>query len=169
MKEFRNKYDRLTTSIATCCNDDDDAGGMDKKDDIFCIIEDYMFFANNNHSENEDEDNRLVFDITDDETGKLHSVARLHIPPFVNEVTDPNDKNKDTNGNKQHNEEEVQSVYPAFDCQGALHYLLGHMNPVDGKFRILADGSEKELFTDYGVHYEPVRKRKGYSKTNSSS
>jgi hypothetical protein len=47
---------------------------------------------------------------------------------------------------------------------GALHYLLGHKNPIDGKFRIRADGKEKELFTDYGIHYEPVRKRKGYSK-----
>jgi hypothetical protein len=47
---------------------------------------------------------------------------------------------------------------------GALHYLLGHMNSIDGKFRIRADGKENELFTDYGIHYEPLRKLKGYSK-----
>lgn len=94
-----------------------------------------------------------MLDITD-ENGNLHSIARQHVAPYVNEVTDPfqnNDTHTDT-----------QSVFMAFDAQGALHYLLGNRYVSDGPFRFPADGTERELFTDYGVDYELVRQRKGY-------
>jgi hypothetical protein len=86
----------------------------------------------NDNGSDDDGDDRLAFDITDDETGRLHSVARFHIPPFVNEVTDPNNNsnnncnsnyNNNSNKNKNHHHEEEQSVYPAFDCQGTYSYM----------------------------------------------
>ncbi|MGK3738139.1 MAG: hypothetical protein ACI90V_004986 [Bacillariaceae sp.] len=78
----------------------------------------------NDDGDDDDDDDRLVFDITDDETGRLHSVARFHIPPFVNEVTDPNNnKNSNSNINSNGNREEEQSVYPAFDCQGTYSHM----------------------------------------------
>ena len=96
-----------------------------------------------NSNDNDDDDDRLVFDITDDESGRLHTVARFHIPPFVNEVTDPNNSknnninissstntntntntnSSNSNENKNHHYEEEQSVYPAFDCQGTYLYM----------------------------------------------
>ena len=48
--------------------------------------------------------------------------------------------------------------------QGALHYLLGHGHGC-GTFQLPADGvTETEIFMDYGVEYESVRVRKGYSR-----
>ena len=96
--------------------------------------------SNSNENDNDDDDDdRLVFDITDDESGRLHTVARFHIPPFVNEVTDPNNSknnnissssssstntnSSNSNENKNHHYEEEQSVYPAFDCQGTYLYM----------------------------------------------
>jgi hypothetical protein len=93
-------------------------------------------------------DEGFVYDITDD-SGDLHSIAKQHIPPYVNEIIDPF--------------LEEQCVYSAFDCQGALHYLLGHMHPIDGNLRLSADGTKREIFTDYGILYETIRQRKGYS------
>lgn len=72
-----------------------------------------MFLTKSGHNSEEDDNNPLVFDITDEETGQLHATARLHIPPFVNEITDPS-----------HTGEE-QSVHPAFDCQGAFKQQRG--------------------------------------------
>jgi hypothetical protein len=86
-------------------------------------------------------------DITDDR-GDLHSVARQHLPPYVNEVTNPF--------------VDPQTVHMAFDGQGNLHYLLGHRHVALGPFRLTADGTERELLTDYGIHYEAVRQEKGY-------
>ena len=103
----------------------------------------YMFVTKtrSNSNDNDDDDDRLVFDITDDESGRLHNVARFHIPPFVNEVTDPNNSknnninissstntntntnSSNSNENKNHHYEEEQSVYPAFDCQGTYLYM----------------------------------------------
>ena len=48
-------------------------------------------------------------------------------------------------------------------AQGALHYLLGNRHLADGPFTVPADGVEREIFTDYGVMYEAVRKQKGYA------
>ncbi len=90
-------------------------------------------------------DNDSYLDITDDRTGELHSLARRHIPPFVNEVQDPM--------------RETPSVHARLDPEGALHYLLGHPEREHGDFFFLANGSEKEIFVDYGPDYEMVVSR----------
>jgi hypothetical protein len=90
-------------------------------------------------------------DITNDD-GDLHDEGRRHLAPYVNEVTDPF--------------RDPQSVFMAFDCQGALHYLLGNRRMSDGPFRFPADGTEREILTDYGVYYEPVRRKKGYGQAS---
>jgi hypothetical protein len=89
-----------------------------------------------------------VLDITDDATGKLHELAARHIPAYVNE----------TDGHT------TPTVFAAHDPEGAVHYLLGHHLENDGPFTIPADGTETEIFIDYGESYENVRVRKNYSR-----
>ncbi len=91
-----------------------------------------------------------VFDITDDLTGELHIDARRHIPPFVNEIS-----------SERH---QVSMVQARYDCEGALHYLLGHAEEANGPLRIEANGIEQEIFVDYGNEYENVRLREGFSR-----
>lgn len=55
-----------------------------------------------------------------------------------------------------------------FDCQGALHYLLGHAEKRHGPFRFSADGKEKEIFVDYGENYEKCRLRNGFPRHEMS-
>lgn len=92
-------------------------------------------------------DHDCYLDITDDCTGELHAVARRHIPPYVNELRDPT--------------REIPSVHARLDPEGALHYLLGHPERDLGDFRFLANGSEEEIFVDYGPDYEMVVSRDG--------
>jgi hypothetical protein len=90
------------------------------------------------------------FDITDDWTGELHDIARRHIPPYVNEICSPL---------------ETPTVHARHDCEGALHYLLGHAGKDDAPFQLRADGkTEIEVFVDYGPKYEKVRLRKGFTR-----
>lgn len=112
----------------------------------------YVFIVRNKSASGGD---YQVFDITDDETGQLHSKARLHIPPFINETVDLYTYQGDTKNNITH----AKNIIPAPDCTGTIHYLLGRL---DRPLRIPSDGHAIELFTDYGIHYEPVRHRKGY-------
>jgi hypothetical protein len=93
-------------------------------------------------------DGDYIYDVTDSLTGGLHPVARRHICPFVNEISDPS--------------HEVESVCPAFDGTGALHLLLGHRRTDDGCL-VLPLHVEREILMDYGTGYEPVRLRQpGY-------
>jgi hypothetical protein len=48
--------------------------------------------------------------------------------------------------------------------EGNVHYLLGIGDTDADKLTIPVDGSEMELFIDYGVLYEDVRLRQGYSE-----
>ncbi len=93
-------------------------------------------------------DSRLVFDITDDETGDLSKVAANNILVFSNE----------TNG------KETPTLFAKTDPEGAMHYYLGHSDCGQGRLLIPADGSEIELKVDYGPNYELVRVRNGYSR-----
>lgn len=49
------------------------------------------------------------------------------------------------------------------DPEGSVHYLLGHTCQHQGSFELAADGSEIELFVNYGEEYERVRIRNNYS------
>jgi hypothetical protein len=82
-----------------------------------------------------------VFDITDNWTGDLHSLASQNVMVYVNE----------TDGKS------VPTVYAAHDPAGAVHYLMGHGEKKHGKFRIPLNGEEIELKIDYGEKYEKVR------------
>jgi hypothetical protein len=91
-----------------------------------------------------------TYDITNDTTGELHDVARRHIPAYVNEICSSVD---------------TATVHARLDCEGALHYLLGHAGRDDTSFRLRADGTtEIEVFVDYGPQYENVRLRKGFTR-----
>lgn len=90
---------------------------------------------------------RLVFDITDDNTGELHNTARHNLVAYVNE----------TNG------KEIPSVKADHDPEGAVHYLLGHSEVSQGPL-VIPMGTWVEIKIDYGPMYEPVRVRKGYSR-----
>jgi hypothetical protein len=95
-----------------------------------------------NVSDSHEEANQ--YDITDDRTGDLHSVAAQHIPVYVNECP----------------LEDGPTVTCAHDPTSAVHYLLGtHKNGLT----IPADGNPVELFINYGNHYETIRIRKNYS------
>ena len=84
------------------------------------------------------------FDITDDWTGDLHSIAAQHIPAYVNECPI----------------EEKPLVHAEHDPEGVVHYMLGARI---SDLTIPADGSMLELFINYGPNYESVRIRKNYS------
>lgn len=91
-----------------------------------------------------------MHDITDDVTGELHYIARRHIPAYVNETCSTSD---------------TPTVHARHDCEGALHYLLGHAGKDDAPFRLRADGeTEIEILGDYGTNYESVRIRKGFTR-----
>jgi hypothetical protein len=93
-------------------------------------------------------DPRLVFDITDDDTGNLSKLAEKNILVFTNE----------TNG------KDIPAVFAKNDPEGAMHYYLGHNDCGQGPLLIPTDGTEMELKIDYGPKYEMVRVRNGYSR-----
>lgn len=93
-----------------------------------------------------------AYDITDDLTGTMHSEARKHIPPYVNETNE-----------WRHRIPEVQAMY---DPQGSLHYLLGYLETESKSFKVPADGIEREIFIDYGEAYELVRLREGFPRSD---
>jgi hypothetical protein len=92
-------------------------------------------------------DTRFHLDITDDVTGDLHTAAMSHIPAYVNESID----------------DEKVNIRAEHDPEGSVHYLLGHLNQVQGTFHVPTDGSEVELHVNYGHLYEQARVRNGYS------
>jgi hypothetical protein len=60
---------------------------------------------------------------------------------------------------------DTPTVHARLDCEGALHYLLGHAGKGDTPFQLKADGAtEIEVFVDYGTQYENVRLRKGFTR-----
>jgi hypothetical protein len=122
-----------------------------KKEHIFLLktfaykysCEEYCFDTSVESDEEE------IFDISDDWTGELHADARRHVPAYVNEISDENQR---------------ACVHALFGCEGALHYLIGHAHEGDGPFQLAADGREQEIFIDYGPRYEKVRIRRNYSR-----
>lgn len=84
-----------------------------------------------------------VFDITDDWTGDLHSLASQNVMVYVNETDGKNSS--------------IPTVWAAHDPAGAVHYLMGHGEKKHGNFRIPLNGDEIELKIDYGEKYEKVR------------
>lgn len=93
------------------------------------------------------EDARYQLDLTDDRTGGLHATAMSHIHPYVNETAS----------------DAAVTVKTEYDPDGNLHFLLGHSESMQGTFCVPANSREIELFVNYGVAYEKVRIRKGYS------
>lgn len=86
-------------------------------------------------------------DITDDTTGKVHSLAREHTPPYVNEVG--------------HNKKLHSNVLIRDKNDRAVYYYVG----IDEE-HAMKKGDTVELFVNYGDHYEQVRERKGYGLVN---
>lgn len=87
------------------------------------------------------------FDITDDVTGDIHAEARSHIPAYVNES----------------NDDAAICIRAEHSPDSSVHYLLGHAYKHQGDFVLPSNGSEVEVFVNYGDGYEEVRVRKGYS------
>lgn len=92
-------------------------------------------------------DSRYQYDITDDVTGDIHELARMHIPAYVNES----------------NNESCVCIRAEHSPDTNVHYLLGHAFSAQGDFVVPSDGTEMEVFVNYGEGYEEVRVRKGYS------
>lgn len=92
-------------------------------------------------------DSRYQLDITDEVTGNIHDAAMSHIPAFVNESE----------------VDENVCIHAEHDPEGSVHYLLGHKEKSQGSFVLPPDGTELEIFVNYGAGYELVRVRKGYS------
>jgi len=91
-------------------------------------------------------DKRYHMDITDDVTGNLHTEAMKHIHAYVNE----SDTDCDVCIRAEH------------DAEGSVHYLLGHAYNTHGRFVLPSDGTQREVYVNYGPGYEEVRVRKGY-------
>uniref|UniRef100_A0A7S2UHB5 Uncharacterized protein n=1 Tax=Attheya septentrionalis TaxID=420275 RepID=A0A7S2UHB5_9STRA len=103
------------------------------------ICEEWTF--NTDHSD-------TVFDITDDWTGEIHDLARQHVPAYINECSSS----------------ETPTIRAEHDPEGNVHYLLGIVDADAEKLTIPVDGTELELFINYGPLYENVRLRKLYSE-----
>eukprot|EP00592_Proboscia_alata_P010548 CAMPEP_0194365126 /NCGR_PEP_ID=MMETSP0174-20130528/13117_1 /TAXON_ID=216777 /ORGANISM="Proboscia alata, Strain PI-D3" /LENGTH=1950 /DNA_ID=CAMNT_0039139609 /DNA_START=8 /DNA_END=5860 /DNA_ORIENTATION=- len=111
-------------------------------------------------------DDNTTYDITDEISGGVHSIARNHIPMYINEVK------RELNTEKEICLSSSPNIYAAHDPEGSVHYLFGI--PHDGEsdefeenFKELQAplmrGEEIELYVDYGEEYERVRLRKNYS------
>jgi hypothetical protein len=95
-----------------------------------------------------------VFDITNDRTGKLLEEARGSVLTYVNEISHP--------------AREAPSMEVQHDPSGAIHYLLGHMDPHRDDL-VLEYGKEVELMVDYGEKYEKIRVRNGYPRVSGEA
>jgi hypothetical protein len=89
----------------------------------------------------------VVFDITDDATGKPHAKAKRSMLTYINE----------TDGKV------TPSILAERDPCGAIHYYLGHGGKDQGPLRLHL-GESVELLIDYGPLYERVRVRNNYSR-----
>lgn len=119
----------------------------DRKHETVFLLKNYIHNLKCEEWSFDTTDSGFLFDITEDETGNLHELARSHIPAYVNEC----------------GPDSIASVKAEHDPDGNVHYLLG---AADGSssFSLAADGSEHEIFINYGPVYEHVRVRKGYSR-----
>jgi hypothetical protein len=113
-----------------------------------------------------------MFDITDDHTGDIHEEASRHILAYVNECSNEETPTiraeKDPEGSVS-----VSYVFHFTDnkhfssaCKLSssvqVHYLLGNLTAK--KLTIPVNGTEIEIFVNYGSQYENVRLREGYSE-----
>ena len=78
-----------------------------------------------------DTEEDYYLDLTDDNNGDIHAVAREHVAPFVNFVVE-----EDT---------VFPTVYCRKDLEGSIHYCLGNDKKEDGPFRFPADGTEHKI------------------------
>jgi len=85
------------------------------------------------------------FDITADETGNPHPVAKATSIVYANESSGKS-----------------SSLFACFDPEGAIHNYLGHTHEADGPLVIKADGSWVELLIDFNSHHELVKIHKRY-------
>jgi len=93
-----------------------------------------------------DDNRHYCFDITDSESGDLHSLAKTNVVVYVNE----------TDG------KESPLIHSRRDPFSHVHYLLG---PADGVEQLSLPFDEWiELLIDYGSSYESMRILKGYSR-----
>jgi hypothetical protein len=120
----------------------------DRTNDDICLFKNFMHnweveswsFEQAAHHKGKNCD---VFDITDDWSGDLHSLARENVLVYVNE----------TDGRPN----SVATILAEHDPAGGVHYLMGHHEEHHGAFRIPLNGEEIELKIDYGNKYEKVR------------
>jgi hypothetical protein len=88
---------------------------------------------------------RQIIDITDDETGSPHEIARKNIAMYVNEVG--------------HSNNSKQNVFICPRDGRAVQYFIKLDSP-------MKKGEQIELLTNYGKIYEDVREGKGYGYRN---
>eukprot|EP00522_Entomoneis_paludosa_P015543 CAMPEP_0172447372 /NCGR_PEP_ID=MMETSP1065-20121228/6691_1 /TAXON_ID=265537 /ORGANISM="Amphiprora paludosa, Strain CCMP125" /LENGTH=994 /DNA_ID=CAMNT_0013198659 /DNA_START=55 /DNA_END=3039 /DNA_ORIENTATION=+ len=122
----------------------------DFRDGVVPLLKNFIFNSECEawcFSANSDETGFKIYDITDDQTGHLHSAARRNLMVYVNE----------TDG------KETPTVWADHDPEGSVHYLLGHKDLGLGPYT-LPLGIWSEVKIDYGAAYERVRVRKGYSR-----
>lgn len=113
----------------------------DRRGDHEHMVKSIIFMHKNEAYCFESHVREIYLDITDNTAGSLHAEARKHVAPFVNEV--------DTALS-------IAQVHARTDPEGSLHYLLGHAEKKDGPFLFPADGSDREIFVNYGEEYEIV-------------
>ena len=90
---------------------------------------------------------RQIVDITDDATGEIHSLAKMHTPTYVNEIG--------------HNSKLRKNVLILDKNDRSVYYYVY----IDEK-NAMKKGDKVELLVDYGDAYEWVRERKGYGLAN---
>jgi hypothetical protein len=86
-----------------------------------------------------------IIDITDDETGSPHELARKNIAMYVNEVG--------------HSNKSKQNVFICPRDGRAVQYFIKLDSP-------MKKGEQIELLTNYGKIYEDIREGKGYGYRN---
>lgn len=118
----------------------------DKKFDAICIVKNYLHFNKCETWLFEANDLNSRYDITEDATGELHSLAKRSILPFVNENDDP----------------ERICIHAVHDPENSLHYLIGNLQDPNRTFTLPCDGTPREVFVNYGQGYEKVRIRNKY-------
>lgn len=118
----------------------------DRKKEAVTFVKNYIHSFKTEEWVYNTDDPSAMFDITDNHTGDIHEEAKRHIPAYVNECSSAI----------------VPTVQAENDPEGNVHYLLGVVN--GEKLSLPVNGDPMEIFVNYGLHYEKVRLRKGYSK-----
>jgi hypothetical protein len=122
---------------------------LDRKTDLVFGMKDFIFSHEPSawrfDVKEELNGHKQVVDFTDDTTGSPHKVARSHVSMYVNEVG--------------HDNRLVENVCPLDTPRSVSYYVF-----IDEPMK---KGDKVELLVNYGEHYEEMRERRGYGKSNT--